>query len=75
MSELVCLQCGKELEYDWAPCPHCGWEVPNSWEEPDEEYKVSSRAILAKPRTWIRATTWTILAAALAWVVLWLLRG
>jgi hypothetical protein len=37
MDELVCLKCGKEMPYDWAPCLNCGWKAPESWEESEEE--------------------------------------
>jgi hypothetical protein len=76
MSELVCLECGKEMEYDWAPCPHCGWKAPGPWEEPDGEYGEAApapRALLAKPRSWIRTTAWVLLAAGLA-AALWFFR-
>jgi hypothetical protein len=66
MDEMVCLQCGKELEQDWAPCPHCGWKAPESWEEAEEESPATPKALLAKPRKWISLTAWVLLAAALA---------
>jgi hypothetical protein len=74
MDELVCLNCGKEMEYDWAPCPHCGWKPPESWEESAEEPIGESHAILSKPRKWIYLTAWILLAAALAWILLYLYR-
>ena len=73
MSEAVCLQCGKEIQYDWAACPHCGWKAPENWEEPDEEGEMSApQGVLSKPRPWIAVTAWVVLAAALAGLVLYL---
>ncbi len=73
MSESVCLQCGKDLEYDWAPCPECGWKAPETWETPEEEEAVS-QGLLSKPRPWIKFTTWIVLIAALGGLILFLLR-
>ena len=45
--EVVCLECGAEMPYDWAPCPHCGWKAPST------DYYESASAIVAlglKPR-------------------------
>ena len=76
MSDLVCLNCGKEMEYDWAPCPHCGWKPPQSWEEaPEEEGPPSRDALLSKTRPWIQGTAWILLAAALVLLAVWLLRS
>ncbi len=69
MDKLVCLQCGKEFEYDWAPCPHCGWKAPESWEESEEEQEndpASGKALLEAPRKWISLTAWILLGAAFA---------
>ena len=71
MSELVCLKCGKEMEYDWAPCPHCGWKVPEPWEEAEAE-PLTTKPLLAKPNPWIQWTTWCLLVAALVTLFLWL---
>ncbi len=74
MSELVCLQCGKEMEYDWAPCPHCGWKVPGPWDTSEEEEPLTSRPLMTKSRPWIEWTAWVLLIAALISLVVWLLR-
>ncbi|HVZ80018.1 MAG TPA: hypothetical protein VHE12_04365 [bacterium] len=63
MSDTVCLQCGKEVEYDWAPCPHCGWKAPEPWEEPEEEQP--SRTVLQKPNRWMKWTVWILLILGL----------
>ena len=69
MNELVCLQCGKEIEYDWAACPNCGWKAPETWEESAEEPESTTgpkNAFLASQNKWIRWTTWILLAAVIA---------
>lgn len=71
MSELVCLQCGKEMEYDWAPCPHCGWKAPGPWEESAEEEPIAGKPLLTKPHSWIQWTAWFLLAVALAGLLFW----
>jgi hypothetical protein len=38
----ACLNCGAELEHDWLPCPHCGWQAPGPGEESVEEPEVGS---------------------------------
>jgi hypothetical protein len=63
MAETVCSECGSEMPYDWAPCPHCGWEAPGAWEgdeEPDPDLK-KSNAFLSKPQPWISVTAWILL--------------
>jgi len=78
MSDLVCLECGKEMEYDWAPCPHCGWKAPGAWEESGEEPEggapASRHGALRIPGKWIRLTAWCLLAAFLTGLVLYLIR-
>lgn len=64
MNDLVCLECGKEMEYDWAPCSHCGWKAPETWEEPTEGTP-PGRAILSKPNNWMKWTVWLLLALGL----------
>ena len=63
MSDFVCLECGKEMEYDWAPCPHCGWKAPEPWETTEEipERKIT----LDKPNPWVKGTVWALLLATL----------
>ncbi len=75
MSEYVCLQCGKELEYDWAPCPNCGWKPPEPWEitQEDEEF-YEEKITLDKPRPWVQITTWLLLALGLLGLILFLAR-
>ena len=67
MSESVCLECGWEMEYDWAPCPKCGWTAPAAWEdgaeEPEEGTPASRHAVLSSPKKWIKASAWILLAA------------
>jgi uncharacterized membrane protein YvbJ len=78
MSDSVCLNCGGEMEQDWAPCPKCGWKVPETWEEsaeePEEGTAASRNAILAKPRSWIEWTALFLLALGLAGLVLWMFK-
>jgi hypothetical protein len=74
MGELVCLQCGREYDHDWAPCPHCGWKAPNGWEDSAEESEegisASRYAVLAKPRKWIRWAAFGLLGLGLlCWVL------
>lgn len=75
MDELVCLQCGKEMEYDWAPCPHCGWKAPGPWdasaEELEEGTPASRHAVLAKPKSWIR---WTVLGLLMSGLLWWMMK-
>jgi hypothetical protein len=63
MAEDVCLECGKEMPYDWAPCPHCGWKAPDAWETDEDsgENNVGSPGVLSKPRSWIAITVWILL--------------
>lgn len=75
MSELVCLNCGKEMEYDWAPCSHCGWKPPEPWEEPEEEDSAPQKMLLAKPRPWIQWTAWLLLGSALLALLRWFFRA
>jgi hypothetical protein len=75
MSELVCLNCGREMEYDWAPCPNCGWKPPEPWEatqEEEEENPVSNGTLLSKTNPWIQGTVWLLLAASLVGLLAWL---
>jgi hypothetical protein len=76
MSELVCLNCGREMEYDWAPCPNCGWKSPEPWDEAkgeDEEFRPNPKAgFLSKPRHWIQGTVWILFAAGLVGLLAWL---
>lgn len=76
MGELVCLQCGKEMEYDWAPCPHCGWKPPEPWEEmaEDEGDSPVKSTLMAKPNQWIQWTAGVLLGIALLGLVFWFLR-
>ena len=79
MSELVCRECGTEMEYDWMYCPECGWKLPDSWEIPEEEdgprvlpFKAPPRRFISlSSRKWIQATAWVLLAALLAGVWMW----
>lgn len=32
----ACLECGLELEYDFAACPRCGWQPPAAWSLDEE---------------------------------------
>lgn len=78
MSGLVCLNCGREMEYDWAPCPNCGWKPPEPWEEDEREggeNPASNGALLSKTRPWIQWTVWLLLAAGLAGLLAWLFRS
>jgi len=72
MSDLVCLQCGKDMEYDWAPCPHCGWKVPGPWEESAEQYPTADKPLMSKSSPWIQWTALVLLALALIGLFIWL---
>ena len=75
MAESVCLECGAEIPYDWAPCPQCGWKAPNAWENPEEEEVVSkSDGVLSKPRRWIGWTAWILLGIFIFWILSILLK-
>ncbi len=76
MDEMVCLHCGKEMDYEWAPCPHCGWKPPEEWEisQEESEENLSSPRFLSSPRKWIRLTAWIVLAAALCGLFIYLSR-
>ena len=74
MSESVCLQCGKEMPYDWAACPECGWKAPESWETPEEEEPSARPIVLSKFRSWTKTTAWIILAVFLAGFLMYLVR-
>ena len=74
MDELVCLNCGKEMEYDWAPCSHCGWKPPEPWDSSEEAPLEGGHAILSSPRKWIRLTAWSLLAVSLVGLLLYLYR-
>jgi len=74
MPETICLECGTEMPYEWAPCPECGWKAPDSWEM-DEDIspaKTASSGLLSKlvvsaqsesnpHRPWISWTAWILL--------------
>jgi hypothetical protein len=74
----VCLECGAEMEYDWAPCPKCGWKPPENWEaEGDEVESLDGEprpGVMSKPRGWITWTTLVLLFAILLFLILSLLR-
>ncbi len=62
MSEGVCLKCGAEMPFDWAPCPQCGWKAPDAWEVSEEEERnAPPRGLLIKPNNWIRWVAWLLL--------------
>ncbi|HTA76764.1 MAG TPA: hypothetical protein VK791_06380 [bacterium] len=63
MSENICLECGTEMPYDWAPCPECGWKAPEPWEMDEESSpsKPASSGLLSKPKPWISWTVWILL--------------
>ena len=68
MSEMTCLNCGREMQYDWAPCPNCGWKPPEAWENSAEEEENEGRphpTLLSKKRPWVQWTVWLLVAAAL----------
>ncbi len=69
MSDLVCLKCGSEIPYDWAPCPECGWKAPSEWEEsseePEEGSPASRHAVLSSPKKWIKRTAWFLITIGL----------
>ena len=72
MAEGVCLECGAEIPYDWAPCPQCGWKAPDAWEmdgETDLERK-SSPVFLSKHRPWIGPMVWILVFLLLGLVVI-----
>ncbi len=63
MSESVCLECGAEMPYDWAPCPQCGWKVPDAWEAEETGETIGpSQGLLSKPQPWIGITAWVVIA-------------
>lgn len=67
MSEVVCLECGAEMPYDWASCPQCGWKAPDSWEVEEESVEGTNKApgFLSSPRPWIGLTVWALLVVFL----------
>jgi len=73
MSEFVCLECGAEMEYDWAPCPKCGWKPPENWEaEGDEVESLDSDVrpgVMSKPRGWITWTAWLMVGLVALWLI------
>jgi hypothetical protein len=73
MSEVVCLECGAEMEYDWAPCPKCGWKPPENWEaEGDEVESLDAETrpgMMAKPRGWITWTAWVLVGLVALWLI------
>ena len=75
MDELVCLKCGKEMPYDWAPCPNCGWKTPEFWEESEEEPEEGSPSSKyaafskSKPLNWVKVTILILLVLALSGLV------
>jgi hypothetical protein len=76
MAEDVCLECGAEMPYDWAPCPNCGWKAPDAWNtDEDTSQKMGNLpGLLSKPRPWIGLTVWIVLGVLLLWLVLTLWR-
>lgn len=68
----ACLECGSQIEHEWAACPRCGWKAPEAWEAEDdaeEEAVPRHRAgVMAKPRAWVRVLAW----AVLGFIALWL---
>ncbi len=72
----VCLKCGAEMPYDWAPCPNCGWKAPDVLEmevETGEDTEDSS-VFLSKHSSWISRTIWILLAISLIGLVLMICR-
>ncbi len=76
MAEGVCLECGAEMTYDWAPCPHCGWKAPEPWETEEDSTPSleASPGILLKPQSWIALTVWILLGLLLMGLVFFLWR-
>lgn len=65
----ACLECGLELEYDFAACPRCGWQPPAAWsldevEEEPERFKRS--AVMKKNRLWLRVG-WVLVFLIFLW--------
>jgi len=62
------------MEYDWAPCPHCGWKVPATWEnsETEDNENLVSKTFLAKPHPWVQITVWTLLIITLISLISWI---
>jgi hypothetical protein len=76
MPEGVCLECGAEMPYDWAPCPQCGWKAPNAWEmdgEPEDE-TIQSPGMLSSPRPWIGLTVWVLIGFLVLGLFFFILR-
>jgi hypothetical protein len=74
--EGVCLECGTEMPYDWAPCPNCGWKAPDAWET---EAEIGGNTedlpvFLSKDSSWISRTVWILLAILLLGFVLMICR-
>lgn len=76
MGEGVCLECGSEMPYDWAPCPKCGWKAPDSWETEEEfvEETNPTPGFLSSPRSWISLTVWVLLGIFLIGLMVVILR-
>jgi hypothetical protein len=66
------------MEYDWAPCPKCGWKQPGAWEEaseePEEGTPASRHAVLSSPKKWVYVTAWAMVLLVSVWLISFLLR-
>lgn len=76
MGEGVCLECGAEMPYDWAPCPQCGWKAPDSWEVEEESAEGTNLTpgFLSSLRPWIGLTVWVLLGTFLIGLLVVILR-
>jgi hypothetical protein len=72
MADTICLECGAEIPYDWAPCPQCGWKAPDAWEMEEETNRNLNDppGFLSKPRSWIVSTVWILLGVLFLGLVL-----
>ncbi len=63
MALSICLECGTEMPYDWAPCSNCGWKAPETWDADAEDTPglKDSPGFLSNPRPWIVSTAWILL--------------